>query len=69
MATSRPGLSNVCTKFVINLGDLSTLPTLPNLECVDLPLQLPGVGQAPQYIVVKVSEPQSADPWCVQMVV
>src|SRR5699024_1306 len=31
---------------------------LHDLECVDLPLQLSGVDQAPQDVVVEVSEPQ-----------
>ncbi|MBG9228411.1 hypothetical protein I4J29_11105, partial [Corynebacterium diphtheriae bv. mitis] len=34
------------------------LPALPFLECVDLPLQLSGVDQAPQDVVVEIPEAQ-----------
>ena len=38
------------------------LAALHDLECVDPGVQLPGVNQAPQDVVVEVAEPQGGPP-------
>lgn len=41
---------------------ISALRVLHDLECVDPGVQLPGVNQAPQDVVVEVAEPQGDSP-------
>ncbi|MBG9227943.1 hypothetical protein I4J22_07605, partial [Corynebacterium diphtheriae] len=44
--------------FIDGLGFDDGKSALPFLECVDLPLQLSGVDQAPQDVVVEIPEAQ-----------
>ena len=45
-----------------NLAATGPLSALHDLECVDPGVQLPGVNQAPQDVVVEVAEPQGGSP-------
>ncbi|WP_146007533.1 DUF6308 family protein [Corynebacterium xerosis] len=55
MGDSNPNVAKRISELLDKLA-------LPFLECVDLPLQLPGVDQAPQDVVVEVSESQGDAP-------
>ena len=53
---SQAGLSRT------SYGGVVAMTALHDLECVDPGVQLPGVNQAPQDVVVEVAEPQGGPP-------